>query len=305
MPYYTMPDRENLFVRRVGRGEPVLVLSGLGMQSWQWLPFIYANRKDYEFIIPDWRGFGGSKNCAIPEQDAISSHWQDVAHLIEQLKLDNFILMGYSMGATTAMHGMKHAHLAQQLKAYLHIDQTPKISVDSTWEYGLFGSHHTQFKQLLNDIYQLLSKHKNAKYLYELSLPDRQELVRLWVDFIDLQSSNPFSPLVFKTALKQPFLQKYLLPIQRLDYLFWYVENYLYHNEDYREAIQQLECPTTFFIGRNSTLYPETGQTLIAQSVEHAKAIYFERSGHTPLLTEPKKFGHEITTFLSELQHAS
>lgn len=61
MPYYTMPDRENLFVRRVGRGEPVLVLSGLGMQSWQWLPFIYANRKDYEFIIPDWRGFGGSK----------------------------------------------------------------------------------------------------------------------------------------------------------------------------------------------------------------------------------------------------
>ncbi|MGE8549810.1 MAG: alpha/beta fold hydrolase, partial [Acinetobacter calcoaceticus] len=126
-----------------------------------------------------------------------------------------------------------------------------------------------------------------------------------WVDFIELQSSNPFSPLVFKTALKQPFLQKYLLPIQRLDYLFWYVENYLYHNEDYREAIQQLECPTTFFIGRNSTLYPETGQTLIAQSVEHAKAIYFERSGHTPLLTEPKKFGHEITTFLSELKHAS
>lgn len=34
MPYYTMPDQESLFVRRVGRGEPVLVLSGLGMQSW-------------------------------------------------------------------------------------------------------------------------------------------------------------------------------------------------------------------------------------------------------------------------------
>ena len=42
------------------------------------------------------------------------------------------------MGATTAMHGMKHAHLAQQLKYYLHIDQTPKISVDATWQYGLF-----------------------------------------------------------------------------------------------------------------------------------------------------------------------
>ncbi|MFX8628425.1 alpha/beta hydrolase, partial [Acinetobacter baumannii] len=49
----------------------------------------------------------------------------------------------------------------------------------------------------------------------------------------------------------------------------------------------------------------ETGQTLIAHSVEHAKTIYFERSGHTLLLTEPKKFGHEITTFLSELKHVS
>ena len=39
MPYYTMPDQEKLFVRRVGRGEPVLVLSGLGMQSWQCCSF--------------------------------------------------------------------------------------------------------------------------------------------------------------------------------------------------------------------------------------------------------------------------
>ena len=46
-----MPDQEKLFVRRVGEGEPVLVLSGLGMQSWQWLPFLFSNRNQYEFII--------------------------------------------------------------------------------------------------------------------------------------------------------------------------------------------------------------------------------------------------------------
>jgi hypothetical protein len=53
MPFYTMPDQEKLFVRRVGEGKPVLILSGLGMQSWQWLPFLFASRKKYEFIIPD------------------------------------------------------------------------------------------------------------------------------------------------------------------------------------------------------------------------------------------------------------
>ncbi|MDR7015441.1 alpha/beta hydrolase [Acinetobacter sp. 3657] len=299
MPFYTMPDQQKLFVRRVGEGEPVLVLSGLGMQSWQWLPFLFANRKQYEFIIPDWRGFGGSKHCAIPETDAISSHWNDIDHLIKQLKLDQFILMSYSMGATTAMHGMKHGGLAEKLKAYLHIDQTPKISVDDSWHYGLFGQKHAQFKNLLLDIQTLLLDYKHAQKLEDLPNDIRYKLVSLWAAFIELQSSNTYSPKIVKLALNRPFLQKYLLPIQRLDYLLWYVENYLNHNEDYREAIRQVNCPTTFFIGRESSLYPETGQTLIAKSLTNAKTVYFERSGHTPLITEPRKFSQEIGRFLS------
>ncbi|MBJ8417569.1 alpha/beta fold hydrolase [Acinetobacter courvalinii] len=299
MPFYSMPDQEKLFVRRVGEGEPVLVLSGLGMQSWQWLPFLFANRKQYEFIIPDWRGFGGSKHCAIPDLDAISSHWNDVNSLIEQLKLDQFILMGYSMGATTAMHGMKHSNLAKKLKAYLHIDQTPKISVDDSWQYGLFGEKHPQFKSLLLDIQTLLLEYKYAQKLEDLPNDIRYKLVSLWGAFIELQGSNNYSPKIFKLALNRPFLQKYLLPIQRLDYLLWYVENYLNHDEDYRDAIRQLNCPTTFFIGRESTLYPETGQTLIAESLSNATTVYFERSGHTPLITEPRKFSQEIGHFLA------
>ncbi|HAB44243.1 MAG TPA: alpha/beta hydrolase, partial [Acinetobacter sp.] len=35
MPFYSMPDGEQLFVREYGQGQPVLVLSGLGMLSWQ------------------------------------------------------------------------------------------------------------------------------------------------------------------------------------------------------------------------------------------------------------------------------
>ena len=298
MPFYTMPDQEKLFVRRIGKGEPVLVLSGLGMQSWQWLPFLFANRKQYEFILPDWRGFGGSKNCAIPNMDAISSHWNDVDTLIKQLKLDQFTLIAYSMGATTAMHGMKYGDLAPKLKAYLHIDQTPKISVDDSWQYGLFGQKYPQFKNLLLQIHTLLSSHQQVRHLEDLPADTRYRLVSLWSDFIELQSSNPYSPKIFKLALNRPFLQKYLLPIQRLDYLFWYVDNYLNHDEDYREAISQLDCPTTFFIGRESTLYPEAGQTLVANSLANAKAVYFEHSGHTPLITEPRKFSQEIGKFL-------
>ena len=302
MPFYTMPDKEKLFVRRVGEGEPVLVLSGLGMQSWQWLPFLFSNRHKYEFIIPEWRGFGGSKDCAIPEINAISSHWNDVASLIQQLKLDQFILIGYSLGASTAMHGMKHGGLAQKLKAYLHIDQTPKLTVDDSWQYGLFGQKQAQFKRLLLDIQTLLLENKQATTLNDLPSNIRYKLVSLWGDFIELQSSNTYSVKLVRLALKRPALQKYFLPIQRLDYLLWYVENYINHDEDYRDAIRQVDCPATFFIGRESTLYNETGQTIIANSLANSKMVYFEHSGHTPLITEPRKFSQEIGNFL--LEHA-
>ena len=298
MPFYIMPDQEKLFVRRFGQGQPVLVLSGLGMQSWQWLPFLLSQHKQYEFIIPDWRGFGASKNCKIPTLDAISSHWQDVNTLITQLNLKQFKLIAYSMGATTAMHGMKYGDLSAKLSAYLHIDQTPKILVDETWQYGLFGTQHFQFKSLLVQIHHLLSEYQHIQKLEDLTPHVRSCLVRLWCDFIELQSNNPYSPKIFKLALKRPFLQKYLLPLQRLDYLFWYVDNYLHHDEDYLEAISQLTCPTTFFIGRESTLYPEVGQTLVANRLANAKAVYFEHSGHAPLITEPKKFSQEIGIFL-------
>ena len=49
MPYYTMQDNEKLYVREFGQGQPVLVLSGLGMQSWQWLPFLYNLKNKYVF----------------------------------------------------------------------------------------------------------------------------------------------------------------------------------------------------------------------------------------------------------------
>lgn len=302
MPHYTMPDGELLFVREIGQGEPVLVLSGLGMQSWQWLPFLLSNINHYKFHIPDWRGFGGSSHCKIPQDiDAIQNHWRDVESLITQIKLKDFILMAYSMGATTAMHGMQYGNLQDNLKAYLHIDQTPKIPTDDTWQFGLFGNKYFKFKRLLEDFSVFLHQHSMYRFVDDLPVAPRTELIQMWLNFIKLQGSNKISPFIFNLALKHQQLQKYLLPIKRLDYLTWYIDNYLNHDEDYREVISKLNCPTTFFIGEKSTLYPAVGQIEISNSINHAENIIFKRSGHTPLVTEPVKFGREISAFLKKV----
>jgi pimeloyl-ACP methyl ester carboxylesterase len=298
MPFYRMPDGEALFVREFGQGEPVVVLSGLGMHSWQWLPFLYQHKKQYRFIIPDWRGFGGSDQCAVPALDAISSHWQDLNSLIQQQNLQQFKLIGYSMGATTAMHGMQYGQLGSRLNSYLQIDQAPKIGVDENWPYGLFGDKHQQFKALLIHLSEFLHQHAEYTHIQQMDVLQRKNLVELWLQFIELQASNKISPFLFKLAVKRPVLQRYILPTQRLDYLRWYIDNYLHHQEDYREALSQLSCPTLFFTGAQSTLYAAEGQRQVMERMPNAKQVLFHQSGHTPLLTEPLKFSQEIAQFL-------
>ena len=202
MPYYHMPDGEQLFVRRYGQGEPVLVLSGLGMQCWQWHPFLYPHHKKFEFIIPDWRGFGGSKQCKIPHLDAISSHWRDIEALLQQLNLPQFKVIAYSMGATTAMHGMQYGQFHRSIQQYLHIDQTPKISADQSWPFGLFGEKHTQFIEILQQISQVLKANPDAKAMHDLKSADRQHLLNSWLAFIDLQAGSKIAPFLIKQTLK-------------------------------------------------------------------------------------------------------
>lgn len=298
MPHYTMPDGEKLYVREFGQGEPVLVLSGLGMQSWQWLPFLFQHRKKYRFYIPDWRGFGGSAQCRIPKLDAISSHWQDLNCFLEQQTHHQFRVIAYSMGATTAMHGLQYGRFQKHVHSYLHIDQTPKICVDAEWSHGLFAEKHKDFKTILQNIAELLAQNTQYNLVSELKPTTRTQLVDYWFAFMQLQAKPSRSTVLFQKAFQQPRLQKFMLPIQRLDYMAWYIHNYLDHQEDYRLALSQIDRPTTFFIGEMSKLYPSQGQKLIASSVPYAKTVIFKKSGHTPLLSEPLKFSKEIISFL-------
>ena len=299
MPHYLMPDGEKLYVREFGQGTPVLVLSGLGMQSWQWLPFLYQHRKKYRFYIPDWRGFGGSAQCKIPTLDAISSHWQDLNCFLNQYADTAFHVIAYSMGATTAMHGMQYGRFQDHISNYLHIDQTPKISVDADWPHGLFAEKHADFKVILQNIADLLAQNAQYRLVSDLTASIRTELVKQWLAFIQLQATPSRTAALFQKAFQQPYLQKFMLPIQRLDYMAWYIQNYLDHQEDYRSALRQIDRPATFFIGEESKLYAAQGQKLIASSVPHAKTVVFKKSGHTPLLSEPLKFSQEITRFLN------
>lgn len=301
MSYYTMPDGEKLYVREIGRGKPVLILSGFGMSSWQWLPFIAPSLQKCRFIIPDYRGFGGSKKCKIPPHlNAIDSHWQDMSSLVTQLAekgIKDLDVVGYSMGATTAMHGFKYGDFSQYIHRYLQIDQTAKFKNDAEWHWGFMGKQQDNILKTLAQITTLLTPYANKSILQDLPKNTQKQLGEIVFQLVQQQS--PQSRIYQLLAQYNPTkIALHLLPLQSIPYTLWYLNTYLAHNEDYRTALTTLKIPTRFIIGKKSALYDVQGQLYLAEQIEQVKIHTFKHSGHAPLLNEPFKFTQVLNHFL-------
>ena len=306
-----LQDGAKLAVRIIGRGQPILILSGLGMSSWHWLPFLgklmpYLHH--YQLIIPDFRGFGGSSHCAIPDLNAIESHWRDVQSIIKQLKLTQFHVVGYSMGATTTLHGIKYGNFAKHISRYLHIDQSPKIKNDADWRYGLRGEEQPYMLSFMQQVLNLLAPFNQQVPQFKLTELPHQTQVQLaelsWQymytpqeQFKQLNNDNTRPILQNFFKLHPKWILK-ILPFASVSYLYWYVQSYLNHDEDYRDTLMRFNQPTTWMIGRNSELYPSDGQLEIANNMPDIQIRLMEKSGHAPLIAQPYLFQQHLTDFI-------
>lgn len=99
-------DGSELAVHRLGAGRPVLLLHGLfSSAEMNWIRFGHAAKladAGFEAIMPDLRAHGDSgkpHDAAAYPQGVLA---QDAAALVEALGLEDYDLVGFSLGARTA-----------------------------------------------------------------------------------------------------------------------------------------------------------------------------------------------------------
>jgi pimeloyl-ACP methyl ester carboxylesterase len=88
--------------RRLGAGEPLVLLHGFGGCGDQWEPFNQALAKQFDVVIPDLRGHGWSTNSV-----GTFTHRQaadDVVALLDHLALKRVRAIGASTGGMTLLH---------------------------------------------------------------------------------------------------------------------------------------------------------------------------------------------------------
>ncbi|XID74836.1 alpha/beta fold hydrolase [Alkanindiges sp. WGS2144] len=298
MPRISTRDQQQLYVRVIGQGQPVLMLHGLGMQSSQWLPFILPFIRHFKFYMPDFRGSGKSASIRFNQIDVFENHAQDIEDVIRHFDLKNFDLVGYSLGATTALH-LQRSPEFNRVRRYLHIDQSPCVGNRADWTYGLFGEQQAALFSGFQQLLDVISPFENHLSLSQLPLEVRLQASALLGGIFEKMLGKPLIRQIFKLSAYWPVLMPYVVSLSRLEDIRLYLESYMRGQHDYRQVLGHWQVPATVFIGKKSPLYHANGQRLVAEKMQPSTVVEFEKSGHGLLLDEPVKFIRELRHFLA------
>ena len=95
MPTINLED-VSLYYEEQGAGEPLLLLHGLGSNGRSWEYQLEPFAQQFRVIVPDVRGHGRSAKPAGPY--SVTQFAADIFALLDQLQVDQFHLVGLSMG---------------------------------------------------------------------------------------------------------------------------------------------------------------------------------------------------------------
>jgi pimeloyl-ACP methyl ester carboxylesterase len=84
LQYVKLDDGCKLPVQVIGRGKPVLMLHGFGMDAALWLPFVLPYCHKFTFYLPHFRGFGHAHGIPFNQADALANYVDDLEQLVAQ-----------------------------------------------------------------------------------------------------------------------------------------------------------------------------------------------------------------------------
>ncbi|WP_141731557.1 alpha/beta fold hydrolase [Oligoflexus tunisiensis] len=281
MPMVTMRDGTAVFVRVLGRGQPVLMLHGFALDSRHWLPLIAPYLNSYRFIMPDFRGHGRSGTGDLHRSRVLDTLCDDVDDILDFLKIEKVLLCAYSMGA---MVGLEYALRRQQerVERYLHMELSPCFHHAEDWAHG-FNPQLVEQARVLVDLWEQKSAAAGASYRTLIQEMVRQAFPQRWVmQMVD----------VLPVRLLDPILPDPAFTHEIFSFL-------LESNFDVRSRVPHFQIPGLIMSGRQSRYFPWEGSDWLHQNWEKSEHLIFDHSGHGLMYSEPIKFRKAFQCFLT------
>lgn len=237
--------------------------------------YSFKNIKGYRKIVYDHRGFGKSER---PEKNmSLRTLANDLKELIEWLKIEKPILVGYSMGACVLF---KYIELFgdEDIRALVICDMTPKVVSDDTWNLGIINGNYKQ-KEFLESVAMQFDGMLEA-------------YVKLFTD-IDPQLKNRNSDILKKVIQIELEKNSYYSITS-----MWFSMGY----EDFRECIKNIQVPTALFFAEPGSLINPKSVKYLESTIKNTYTCMFKNSSHSFVSSKPKKFKSELELFLKTLK---
>lgn len=292
-----LDDGQHMTITRVGRGRPCVMLPGFAMKSWHWTTSVLPLAHRYEFILPDFRGFGRSRTSSFTNPDILTQLAQDTRRLVETFDQE-VAFAGISMGAGVAMR-YHELYGFDGVERYMHIDQAPCMVNKEDWRWGLFGEKHDQMMARFETLHALAKPlHERGDTYKQLPRHVRQMFWEMASLFFQAAISEPYQKHTARALMSVEAFRRFMLPMSNWGAYFDCMSAYAHQGYDMRKTLPNINIPVTLAVGMKSDMYPPEGQLWMAQQIPDVTTVKFERSGHTIPLTEPLAFTRALGAFL-------
>lgn len=270
MSNFATTDGVDLYYEESGDGRPLILLGGWTMSTEWWRRQVPDLSQEMRTIAMDMRSYGRSEKTRRGHR--LSRYAADLRELILHLDLQDVVVCGWSMGAST-IWSYVDLFGTDKLAGAIFVDQTPKILTDETWKTGL-GPDFT------------------------LSALD---------GFLGNIESDPeaffqgFIPSMFVTPPPEEE-QSWMLDAVRKMPTEDAVEVLQDHCcQDWRDVLGKVDIPALVITGGQSSLFPPESGVYQATEMPSASHEIFESSSHAPFYEEPERFNDSVRNFVGAL----
>jgi len=252
---------------------PIVFLHGAALNAHTWDVVCLALRQQYHCLAVDHRGHGES---AWSEDADYSSdaHRGDVEAFADHLKLDQFVLVGHSMGGFNAFNYAFHH--SNRLAALVLVDAGPSMLAKGARRIVEFVTETAELDSL-------------------------EEIIRKAMEF------NPRrDPRLLRRSLLHNFRQK---PdgkwVRKNDLRMWHGMRKREHErerlkERFRQA-KQVSCPTLIVQGSRSDIFTSEDAQKLATQFCDGHYAQVEEAGHTVQGDNPRVFAQVLSEFLDKV----
>jgi len=279
--YFNSFDGTQLFYSIEGEGKPLVFCYGLVCSSLHWTYQIEHFRRSHQSVWFDYRGHNNSETPKDLTSLNLGAMARDLGLLLDELKLDEVVLLGHSMGVNVVLE--LYRQQPHRVKAMVLANGTPRRPLET-----LMKSNVAQ------------GGLKFLRKAYDFS----PELVQ---SFWKLQKNNPLARTLISIGGFNPHLtppedvELYLSQIADMDpRVFLHVlENY--DNIDMTAWLHTIDKPTLIIAGENDMVTPVAQQELMHQLIAGSKLEIIRHGSHCPQMDLPELVSLKIENFLREL----